>query len=413
MKTKLLIGLSSIGLAAGFWACGDGTVEPMNEATDGYVKAMLETQSIDFATQVSDAKKKCSEDIACMNEMAKANNGAIETETSASTVPESSSGTSTPVSSSSKELFRLSSGGGDIGVQSSSSAGPQIVPSSSSETGPTEGLGSCYATPNPAEIGETVTWSVKWGTGVSNADKFSTITYNWTLTEDATPATSTAISATASYATRGTKAGSVSVAFSTGNKGKIDCTPMTVNGAKITGCTCTSVLLTPDVAAGESAMWKATGCTSTAAITGYVWKGATADETGLNAAAAVAEKDQEVKGVSFTVTNADERSETVTCENAKAIDSRVPDYEIKVSQGKVSLPAAGDYTVVVSSGGNITQCRMSAQAENKTSVTINSVTVEGQYYIPMGNNGVVDNSWCNSSLKVTVTGPITLEAAWN
>ena len=82
MKKKLLIGLSSVGLAAGFWACGDGTVEPMNEATDGYVKAMLETESIDFASQITDAKKSCSEDPACENEMARANGAAVQIESS-------------------------------------------------------------------------------------------------------------------------------------------------------------------------------------------------------------------------------------------------------------------------------------------------------------------------------------------
>ena len=147
-------------------------------------------------------------------------------------------------------------------------------------------------------------------------------------------------------------------------------------------------------------------------ITTYTWGGLGVAGDGPTAAAVLAAKGDVVQPT-LLVGNDDNTQQEVTCDAVKAIDSNIPDYEIKVSQGKVTLPAAGDYTVVVSSGGNITQCRMSAQAETQTSITINKKSYTGQYYIPMGSNGVVDNSWCNSSLSVTTTGPITIEASWN
>ena len=66
MNKKLLIGLSSIGMAAGFWACGSGSIEPMADDTDVFVEAML--NNLDFSTQINDAMSKCNEDIVAESE---------------------------------------------------------------------------------------------------------------------------------------------------------------------------------------------------------------------------------------------------------------------------------------------------------------------------------------------------------
>ena len=219
MKKKLLIGLSSIGLAAGFWACGSGSVEPLNDETDGYVQALLESGAIAFTSQVTDAKKKCVDDPACESEMTRANNGQVDVETSTSIVPESSSGNTLPASSSSKDFFRLSSmDGGDIGRQSSSSVyvPPVTTSSSGGEEQPTTGLGTCGTGVASVDQGAQVTWSVKWSSTVTSTDKFGKITYLWDL-PDATPATGTAASAAVTYASFGTKTASVSVSFESGN----------------------------------------------------------------------------------------------------------------------------------------------------------------------------------------------------
>lgn len=420
MKKKLLISLSSVGLAAGFWACGSGTIEPLNEETDGYVQAMLETGSIDFSTQVADAKKSCAENDICANEMAKAEGAAIQIESSETINPNTSSDGTVPVASSSSGVIFKFSSGGDIGVKSSSSVDPNPASSADTTTQVPQmtGMGRCFPNSKTVDLGGSVTWSIEWNNDVvSQTDLFGSPTYSWNFGEGAATTTGNTKSPTVTYSVSGPQTASVDVTVAKGSKkGTIVCDGLNVNGAKITGCKCSPVNTQPDVAAGEVAQWKAVGCTSTANIISYTWTGATADPadaTGLSAMAAVTVKDEEVKGVSFTVANDDNSQETIACENAKAIDSRIPDYEITTSQGKVTLPAAGDYTVVVSSGGNITQCRMSAQSEQQASITINSVTVQGQYYIPMGSNGVVDNSWCNSSLKVTVTAPVTIEASWN
>ena len=108
-----------------------------------------------------------------------------------------------------------------------------------------------------------------------------------------------------------------------------------MNGQKITGCECEPTNIQPDVSKGESATWTAKGCTSTANIIGYTWKGATADASGLIATAPVAAKNDEVTGVSFTVENDDSTAVTVTCDNAKAIDATLPDYLFEINGDQI------------------------------------------------------------------------------
>ena len=330
MKKKLLIGLSSVGLAAGFWACGDGTVEPLNEATDGYVKAMLETQSIDFASQVTDAKKQCSEDIVCMNEMAKANNGVIQIESSETIIESSSSGPATQMTSSSRDIFGGRSSMGPIGQQSSSSVAPITTPSSSSAAPVAAGVfGTCAPASATVELNATAKWEFTWSqnSGLTMAD-VGKASYAWTLPGAAT-ATATGRTPTTTYATSGAKTASVSVTGG-GITQDITCSPLNVNGAPITGCECVGTNLRPDVAAGEAATWTIANCkTGTGLTLSYTWTGATADATGLTATAPVAAKNDVVSGVSVLVENDDNTKVPITCDAATAVDSRIPDYELK------------------------------------------------------------------------------------
>lgn len=345
MKKKLLVSLSSIGLAAGFWACGSGTVEPLNEETDGYVRAMLETGSIDFATQITDAKKKCNDDIVCMNEMAKANDGAIMIESSATPEPESSDGTAPKVSSSSRDIFTPTSSIGPIGQQSSSSSATiPVQQSSSSEALPPGTLGTCAPAAATAELNGTVTWGFEWAEPKPAANVMLSATFAWEF-EGGSPAVGEKRTATTSYATSGTKTASVTVNAG-GTTQTATCT-VNVNGAPITNCTCLPTNIQPDVNAGESATWTASGCKTSANITGYTWTGATADATGLTATAPVSAKGDVVSGVSFTVSNDDNTKVTIKCDDAKAIDMSIPDYIIDgTAEGTYTGVGPGDYTMV-------------------------------------------------------------------
>ncbi|MBQ3721400.1 MAG: hypothetical protein II850_10540 [Fibrobacter sp.] len=403
MKKKLLISLSSFGLVAGFWACGDGSVEPLNEETDGYVKAMLETQSIDFASQVADAKKNCAADVICENEMAKAQGSAIQIESSAAPTPESSDGNPQPVSSSSsRDFFNNFSSRGPIGQQSSSSVAPVVVESSSSEVNvPAGQFGTCFAglstaPKTSAELGESVTWTFKPNTAVIKTNELLKIMINWSFpngTPDSYAGTQGKTTGLTSYSVSGTKTAVASVT-SGGATQEVSCSPLRVNGQKIEGCKCLPTNIEPDVSKGESATWTASGCTSKANITGYKWNGATADATGLVATAPVTAKGDEVKGVSFTVENDDSTAVTITCADAVAMDATKPDYEFK-DQGNtnaISFTGNVDATVVFSlpsgwHGSDAGTCTFACQVDRggsgdgKISGTLGTYEVAGGDYV--------------------------------
>jgi len=335
MNKKLLIALSSVGVAAGFWACGSGSVEPMSD-DDSYVQAMLDQGAIDFAVQVADAKASCASDPACESEMAKAQGAAVMIESSSTPATSSDTPTSSP-STSSSDFFKFSSSG-PIGGVSSSSA-PISVPSSSSATLAPGTFGTCKAGSETAELNANVTWTFSWDTkssGLQTADILSA-SFAWTF-EGGTPATGSSKSATTAYAVSGPKTAVVSVSAG-GATQDISCS-VNVNGAPITGCQCVSDNITPDVSKGESAQWSVAGCkTGTGLTLSYKWTGATADATGMTATAPVAAKGDVVTGVSVLVENGDNTQVTVPCEDAKAMDATQPDYLFEISGDQVTSAA--------------------------------------------------------------------------
>lgn len=339
MNKKLLIGFSAIGIAVGFWACGEGAIEPPGETTDNYVKAML--PSIDFDVQVNDAKTKCALDPVCESEMAKAQGSAIilsssEEIVSSETVPSSSS---VIPSSSSYTQFSFA---GPIGQQSSSSSA--IVSSQSTEPSSSSviiatGLGSCAPGATKIELNKSVEWKFTKGAGMKDAMTLMKAEFKWEF-DDGMPATvdltGKVSSGAITYSKSGKKAAKVTVISAEGTE-VIQCSPMLqVNGVPITGCKCNPTNIEPDVSKGESATWTLSGCTSTGAnIISYTWTGATADASGLIATAPVAAKGDVVTGVSVTVANDDNTVETYTCDDAKAIDITKPDYLFEINGDQI------------------------------------------------------------------------------
>jgi hypothetical protein len=174
------------------------------------------------------------------------------------------------------------------------------------------------------------------------------IKINWSFpngTPDSYAGTQAKTTGQTSYSVSGTKTAVASVTAG-GATQDVTCSPLKVNGQKIEGCKCMPTNIQPDVSKGELATWTASGCTSKANITGYTWKGATADATGLVATAPVAAKDDEVKGVSFTVENDDSTAVTIQCDDAKAIDATKPDFLIEAANTGIEVPA-GEASITI------------------------------------------------------------------
>lgn len=413
MNKKLLITLSSIGVAAGFWACGGGTIEPMDDA-DGYVKAMLDSQDGSGLTfDVGDAVEKCEADFGCKGEMDRAQDTPITS--SEPPAPESSSGPAPQSSSSSRNFFPTSSIGPIGGESSSSSA--IAPPQSSSEIGPVVNpgdLGSCAPSASIVELGANVTWSFTWASGTASSQKLGA-KFAWTF-DGGSPAVGSARESVTSYSTSGDKVAKLTVTAGDGVSTQDLTCSVHVNGQPITGCKCVGTNTSPDVAAGESASWSVTGCTTKApaTLTGYVWKGATADASGENATAPVAAKGDVVSGVSVTAMNDDESQMTVQCEAATAIDSRIPDYVIDAPNGTVTIPAGSDVSVQMGAT-NPAGCQLYCkQADGlATNLTIGGKTFTcsgGCHHMDL--NSVVTTASCTGSLSIKTNTEITCGANW-
>lgn len=325
MNKKLLIGLSSIGMAAGFWACGSGSIEPMADDTDVFVEAML--NNLDFSTQINDAMSKCNEDIVCMNEMAKAAHGAVEL-SSESTLPESSADGQPVVSSSSESFFKFSSIG-DVGRLSSSSDAGTVV-SSSSEQVIITGMGRCYPLSETVELNSPVQWKVEWNSNYGIRD-VAAAAYSWIFGMEATPDNNTAASPKVSYSKSGPKSASVDVVIG-GQKGHIDCDKtVNVNGAPITGCMCTTEATSVDFTATPDVVWTVKGCTSTTTPLLYSWDGGAAGaEASFTKTFTAAQKGY---APALIVSHADNTKKTVTCPAVETTNG--PKYLFEITGNQI------------------------------------------------------------------------------
>ena len=359
MNKKILTGLSVFALVAGFWACGDGSVEALND-DDLTVKGFLDDSELDekdstlsgssfFKPEdVEAAKTACLEDEGCKKAMDKATGEEVVPESEASIPTAYSSATQTnPGSSQSGPVINLSSAQiTPVGGSSSSTAGGnQTTTSSSSEEIVSNGDpdGSCSLSPTGAlQKGEKATWTftkAQWS-GDMIADyegykaynsSFETIDCVWTLTgsdEKTTTVKCSETSVTATYPSIGSYTAKIKV----GNKEPHDCSgKVEVQGTPVTGCECTVDEANPDVKNGDvTVTWTVSGCMagSVAADIGtYTWTGPTATSDPSKATATVSTKGDS-QTASVKVTSTENASMNVTCPTVKAINSDLPDYEL-------------------------------------------------------------------------------------
>ena len=364
MNKKLLIGLSSIGMAAGFWACGSGSIEPMDEGTDVYVDAMLNT--LDFTSQTERAMKACDEDLVCANEMAKAAHGSIEF-SSESSLPVSSDDGGQPIVSSSSESFFKFSSLGDVGFQSSSSDAGTLV-SSSSEQIIITGIGRCYPLSETIESNGQAQWKVEFNSNYGIKD-VAGATYSWAFGMNATPDNNTAASPKVSYSTTGPQSASVDIVIG-GQKGHLDCDKtVNVNGAPITNCECTTASLSVDFTATPDVVWTVAGCKAQGQTTFfYSWEGGAAGaEASFTKTFTAAQNGYAPK---LKVSHADNSIQEFTCPAVKTTDG--PEYTFKVSQDKLDIPA-GTHSVTTKGDASVTQCYFSCNADGAIMLVVLSL----------------------------------------
>lgn len=343
MKQKLVFGMSAAMMAGAFWACGSGDVSEFDQGVDGLALAVLDQVT---ESDVAYAIQSCEADPQCAAEMQNPPDFAIPKSSEASSSSERGRSSSRPLSSAmvpqSSMVISNRSSSSTFTIASSTTQEP--VSSSSVIVGPGAQYGTCAPLNNPINRGESTAWKVTKST-TANANLFlQSATYEWAFAEDAVPAVSSKkanmTSDAITYATSGVKTATLLFTPHGGTPVSMECAPLQVNGAAITGCKCSPATETVDVAEGGVATWAVTGCkTQGANIVAYAWS---ANVTGAETSAtAVLAAKGDILAPTVTVANDDNTQQLVECGAVKAIDSNIPDYEIKATQaaGKIKIPA--------------------------------------------------------------------------
>jgi hypothetical protein len=257
---------------------------------------------------------------------------------SSSVTKTSSSSSASKPSSSSKKAVSSSSSSKVVEKSSDSkSSSSKKVESSSSAAPILTGGGTCAPTKSVVEQGETVVWKYTVGGNVKAADLLDAI-FKWS-TPGGTPESfeskgTVSVSDAVVYETSGLH--TAKLVLSTSKETfNINCDPVQVNGAQITGCKCSTEAGSVDFTATPDVTWSVSGCsTGTGLELSYEWDGdagaVSYTRTFTTAIKAYAPK--------LIVKNSDNTMIEVACPSVKITEG--PEFEIKASQGSgaIQLP---------------------------------------------------------------------------
>lgn len=378
---KRYLGIALAALVGGaFVACGSGDVSKPTSEDEGNTVIF---DSSYYAGRINVADSLCKADPVCsaklngkssVAEVSSSSTGIVEP---GSSLAAASSSSAAPFPGSSSTLINFSS----ASVPSSSAT----VGVSSSAIVDDGTLNTCEPKPATIEKGATTTWTFVKLTpaGMAGITAQKQALFTWTMT-GSSEGTLSALgkdggdTASATY----TASGDFTTSLELDNGNKIQCSPLHVNGAKITGCECSADASTVDVASGSAtAKWTITGCTTDATITGYTWTGATGSEA--SATATLTKKGESI-APTVIVKNDDNTEVSVTCPAVKATDSSAPEYEITEKDKAISLPA-GSSTIIMNlpeswHNGTMGTCSFSCHIEGTIDGTVDGVSLSGSYY---------------------------------
>lgn len=380
---KRYLGIALAALVGGaFVACGSGDVSKPTSEDEGNTVIF---DSSYYAGRINVADSLCKEDPVCS---AKLNGTSSVAELSSSSSAEIVEPGSSPASTSSSSAALLPMSSSTLINFSSAS-----VPTSSATVGVSSSAivddgtlnGTCEPKPATIEKGATTTWTFVKLTpaGMAGMTAQQQALFTWTMT-GSSEGTLSALgkdrgnTASATY----TASGDFTTSLELDNGNKIQCSPLHVNGAKITGCECSADASTVDVASGSAtAKWAVSGCKTDAKITGYTWTGATGSEA--SATATLTKKGESI-APTVTVKNDDNTEVSVTCPAVKATDSNAPEYEITKQDEAISLPA-GSSTIIMNlpeswHNGTTGTCSFSCNIQGTIDGTVDGVALSGSYY---------------------------------
>ena len=386
MNKKIYAGIMSFGIAASFWACGSGEIVKFDDTTDGIIEVWPSDDPNAFVTMGVNREVL---DTACPQCFV----GGLPSSSSIFQPPvgQSSSSIFVPVisspvlSSSSVPEINLNSSSSFKWVPPSSSSGVVIIRSSSSAAPILTGGGTCAPAKPIVEQDEAVIWKYTVGGNVKTTDMLSAQLV-WS-TPGATPESlegkgAKFMSDTVLYSTSGEHTASLILATTKGSF-NITCDPAHVNGAKITGCKCTTEAKSVDFNTSSGVVWSVSGCSTGAGLTlSYEWDGVEGTSTTYSKTFTAAVENGYIP--KLLVKNNDNSQEAVTCPSVKITDG--PEFEITTTQGAgaIKLPK-GTSSVVLSTEAynNTVFCQVSRDDSPSGALngTVNKTAIKGSDYI--------------------------------
>ena len=348
MNKKFYAGMISFGVAASFWACGSGEIikpEFNDKLASEYGNTDSTAQLVNIDVLLS-VCPECGQAVATSSSSSARRPITARSSSSRIVNPNNSSSSTriviTSSSSSADPIINYSS-------SSSQNTGPVPVYSSSSSATIIQGgkAGTCGPEKPTVERGDDVVWVFDNDSKVFPGSLMLKSTFIWT-TSDGTPATATieaynGKTTKTKYTTSGKHSASLHIDVTGGASYDLNCTPVQVNGAAITGCKCKAADLKPDITVGGS--WTVTGCTSVGAnITGYEWVGPTPSADGTSATQEFTVKNQMAAPI-VNVSNDDNTVVAVQCDTVVSTDATAPDYlfeiENKLPQDAIEVKNKG------------------------------------------------------------------------
>ena len=381
MNKKIYAGLMSLGIATTFWACGSGDIVKFDlEGSDGIMIVQTDPEDITGLATSAITRESCPE---CFV-------GAVVSSSSVAPKPRSSSSIFIPTfssvvqqSSSSFEI-NLSSSSSFIYDPGSSSSRPPYKEVSSSSVAPSNtGGGTCAPLEPIVDQGKPVVWKYTVGGNVKAVDLLDAI-FKWS-TPGGTPESfeskgTVSVSDAVVYETSGLHTAKLVLSTSKETY-NIDCDPVQVNGAQITGCKCSTEAGSVDFTATPDVTWSVSGCsTGTGLELSYEWDGdagaASYTRTFTTAIKAYAPK--------LMVKNSDNTMVEVACPSVKITEG--PEFVIKSTQraGEVKLPEGTSRVVLDTDAYNNTVfCNVSRvdSPSGELEGTVNKVAIKGHDYI--------------------------------
>ena len=308
-------------------------------ASSSSVKAVSSSSKKAESSSASKSSSSSSKKADSGTESGKTSSSSKKDAASSSSVTKTSSSSSASKPSSSSKKAVSSSSSSKVVEKSSdskSSSSKKVEPSSSAAPILTGG-GTCAPTKSVVEQGETVVWKYTVGGNVKAADLLDAI-FKWS-TPGGTPESfeskgTVSVSDAVVYETSGLH--SAKLVLSTSKETfNINCDPVQVNGAQITGCKCSTEAGSVDFTATPDVTWSVSGCTSGAGLElSYEWDGAAGADTYTKTFSAATK----AYAPKLIVKNSDNTMIEVACPSVKITEG--PEFEIKASQGSgaIQLP---------------------------------------------------------------------------